>query len=90
MKQPRDFTPKFIRKSLPSIPRHEKELRLPIPEGRRKISNDPSFPNPGHEFVIPVLLRFLQTLQVSEFVQPDHIPVNDDHLDLHTADHYPP
>ena len=88
--QPRDFAPKFIRKSLLSIPRHEKEPRLLITKGQRKINNDPSFPNPKQKFIIPILLQFFQTIKVNEFVQPNHIPISDDHPDLHIADQYPP
>ena len=37
--QPRDVPPKVVRKSLPTMARHEEKPRLPITEGQWKIND---------------------------------------------------
>ena len=76
--QPRDVSPKVIRKSLPTIARNEEKLGLPVTEGRWKINDETGLPIPGHKLVIPKLLEFFQMVEIDELVYRDHIPISYD------------
>ena len=90
MEQQWEITLGLVRGSLPIIPGHKKELRLPISEGRRLVLDDPSPPLPRHQLIVPVLLRFLQTIQVDELIHSNHISIRSSQPYPYTADHYPP
>ena len=83
--QPRDVPPKVIRKSLPTISRHEEKPRLPITEGRWKINDEARLSILGYKLVIPKLLGFFQMVKMDELVKRDHIPISYDRPNHHAA-----
>ena len=83
--QPRDTPPKVIRKSLPTIARHEEKPRLPITEGRWKINDEVRLSIPGYKLVISKLLGLFQMVEMDELVKHDHIPISYDRPNHHAA-----
>ena len=83
--QPKDIPPKVIKKSLPTIARHEEKPRLPITEGRWKINDEARLSILGYKLIISKLLGFFQTVEMDELVKHDHIPISYDRPNHYAA-----